>query len=123
MSPLLQATQRLLHRLGEVGLFHHQVAAHLDDLRDRLAENRTFLMTRPPGRTGVLAAAALGASLEIEEMFPGVLADRRGAEPLRLFEIDRLQDAGSLTTSQQDIGGGGQDVQADAVWEIGDEGE
>ncbi len=80
-------------------------------------------LSRGPGGAGVLAAAALGAGDEVQEVFPREAVDGGDAEVLRPLQRHRLDDPGGRRPPQGNVDQGRQDVPAERVGDQGDEGE
>ena len=75
------------------------------------------------GRAGVLAAAALGAGVGVEELLPGETVDRAGAQrPFGFFDVlDLGQGAGRVEAAEEDVERRGDDVPELGVGQGGDQ--
>jgi len=90
----------------ETRCVHQQLLAEL--VGDLL---RGQLLLGVVGGTGLLAAAALGAGVAVQELPPGVVLDAPHAEHLLRLEVgDGLEDTRGLKATEEDVGGGTEDV-------------
>src|SRR5712692_9607838 len=82
---------------------------------------RIELLAADAGRAAGGAAAALRAVVRVEEILPGEVVETAHPEGLGLLEVDRLELALGLLRGEEDIEGGGHDVQVLGVRQVHEE--
>ncbi len=71
---------------------------------------RERFITQPGGATG-LAAPALGAYVNVQELLPGELVHPGDSELFRLFQVDGVQGAPGFEGAQEDVEHGGENME------------